>query len=114
MDQLDAKRGSWGNPEAYIPTGSGSKVSAGVKALGRARDQELEALKIRLRSAVIPAGAPQQPPQDLAQQPLMSGPGGSPPLTVAALTASLANVHRRRCTGSTGIVRSRQKCFTEA
>ena len=85
MQKLDAKRGSWGNPDALLPTGRGGKVQAGVKALATARDS-LEKLKIKLRAAVIPAGAPQR------QRPQGLGPGGGPSLAVAALTASLANV----------------------
>ena len=91
MQKLDAKRNIWGDPDAFLPNGKGGKVTAGVKALRDARES-LENLRMKLRAATVPFGAPQQPPQGLVQPDLGPGGGGSSPTQVAALTASIATV----------------------
>eukprot|EP00966_Prymnesium_polylepis_P104476 2419729-Prymnesium_polylepis.1 len=78
MQKLDARRGLWGNPDAFFPNGKGGKVTAGVRALASAR-KSLENLRMKLRVAMVPAGAPQQPPQGLVQSDLGPGGGGSSP-----------------------------------
>eukprot|EP00966_Prymnesium_polylepis_P246506 5701398-Prymnesium_polylepis.1 len=60
--EAGCQEGDLGDPDAFLLNGKGGKVTAGVKALKDAR-ASLEILRMKLRVAVVPFGAPQQPPQ---------------------------------------------------